>query len=246
MIKVESNVKIYFSKTYGDFKMLKGNRDIDPKKIKKIKAAIEDEGIDILKYAPIIVDEKMRIIDGQHRYQVCRELKRPVHYVVIEKADLKEVAKINSNSSSWKVKDFLNSFVDLKRPAYEKIVELRETYNVTPLVLGGLLNNGHAKVRNLKEIFCDGLIKINFLDITIIMLELLKDFEPFMDNPYSQRMLEAMAKLKDNGLYDHGKMIAKLQQTARRIDRVESVKSIIQNMEEIMNINAQKRVIIFQ
>lgn len=112
---IECSTKIYYTTNYGAFNFLKGNRDINEAKVSKIKEAIK-AGIDVLRYAPIIVNEQMEIIDGQHRYAVSRELKTNVYYVIHSSADLSIVPSINSNSTRWRTADFLNSYLDLKNP----------------------------------------------------------------------------------------------------------------------------------
>lgn len=246
MENVESAVKIYFSNRYGDFSWMKGNRDLDKIKIKKIKQAILEEDTDILKYAPIIVDSNMKIIDGQHRFTVAKELGRPVHYVVVDKMDLAQVAKINSNSSSWRVKDYLASFIDMGKAPYAKIFELTENYGGTSLTIASLLTTMRVKTTNMRELFCQGEVTTKHLDFTINLLNQAKRYTGHIVNPYSNSFLDALIKLNAGGLFNDDEMLRKLEQTTRQIDNLTSAKTIIQNMEEIMNINAKKRVIIFQ
>lgn len=56
---------------YDMFKRLEGNRFVDPKKVNKLKKSINEVG-----YIsnPIIVNEKMEVIDGQHRLEALKEL----------------------------------------------------------------------------------------------------------------------------------------------------------------------------
>jgi ParB-like chromosome segregation protein Spo0J len=63
--------KIFETRDYGMFKRLKGNRDITTNRVAIIKASIENIG-----YIsnPIICNENMEIIDGQGRYEACKEL----------------------------------------------------------------------------------------------------------------------------------------------------------------------------
>ena len=73
---------------------------------------------------------------------------------------------------------------------------------------------------------------------------MLKDFEPYMDNPFSGRMFSVMSTLKDNGKYDHQLMLKKLEASGKRIEDIGSPKTIIGQMELIINHHSQKRIII--
>jgi ParB-like chromosome segregation protein Spo0J len=65
---------------YKLFKINKLNRIVQTGHIEKLKKSIEKVGY--LKYNPIIVNEDMEIIDGQHRYFACVKLNLPIYYEV--------------------------------------------------------------------------------------------------------------------------------------------------------------------
>lgn len=39
--------------------------------------------MDLTMYSPIIVSEDFRIIDGQHRFEACKELGFPIYFLVM-------------------------------------------------------------------------------------------------------------------------------------------------------------------
>lgn len=247
MKHIESVLKIYFTREYGRFSFMRGNRDLDTRKIDKIKEDIRS-GLDILRYAPIIVNEQMEIIDGQHRFCVARDLKENVHYVINKDLTLKDVARINSRSKSWKHSDYLNSYVDLKKPAYLTLKELLDRYpRVAIPTAFKMLHSGSINSRKVSDIvdkFREGELSDAYKEFTYAICGMLKQLEPYIDNAYSSRMFEAMLQLYDNGLYDHTKMIEKLESSGLRIEDVGSTKAVIANMEAIMNYRTKSRVLI--
>jgi len=98
---VESSmVKVYFSSEYAEFNMITGNRDLSERKIKKLEKSIKS-GTDILKYSPILVTkdkkkDRYTIMDGQHRYFLCKKLKVPVHFIIIPTLSLRQIADIKT------------------------------------------------------------------------------------------------------------------------------------------------------
>lgn len=241
---VEASTKIYFTTEYGRFKFMKGNRDLVESKIKKIVKAIEG-GIDVLKYSPIIVNKDMEIIDGQHRFAVSKQLKTNVYYVIKEDADLSIVPAINSNSSKWRTADFLVSYADLGKLPYKQLQEFLRSFPKMSIPTGAkMLHAGTVSTNKAMEAFRDGLLTTDHLDDAYDFAEMLKDFEPYMDNPYSERMFKVAAILKDNGKYDHELMLKKLEASGKRIEDIGNPKTIINQMELIINHHSQKRIII--
>lgn len=242
MQHIESSTKIYWTSEYGRFKFLKGNRDLNSAKVEKIKKAIQN-GVNILKYAPIIVNDNMEIIDGQHRFAVSRELKENVYYVIQSAADLSVVPAINSNSSNWKTSDYLNSYIDLKKEHYLKLQEfMLEWVHINLATAINVCTKSDNKIA--KELFRDGEYKCDNLEEAHELSKFLFDFVPFTDNPFSSRFYEVARQMRKSEAYVHDLMIAKLKESGRRIAQVHSVKSIIEEMESIINHRLKNRIYI--
>lgn len=240
----EASTRIFFTTDYGRFKFLKGNRDINPGKVDKIKEVIQS-GIDVLKYAPIIVNEAMEIIDGQHRYAVARELKGNVYYVIHKDADLSIVPTINSNHTKWRNIDFLNSYLDLKREAYIELVAFMKAHEGISLSTAvKVFHSGTPNSSEAIEAFREGRLSMEKKDRAYHLGKLLIDFAKHTDNPYSSRFFHVMIALDGNEKYDHALMLRKLEESGRRIEDVKSVKTIIQDMESIINHRMRERVVI--
>lgn len=243
MNHLESATKIYESYDYGRFKILKGNREIDPLKIAKIVNDIES-GINILEYAPIIVNEKMEIIDGQHRYYVSKKLKQKVYYTIMLEANLSTVPLINSKSSKWRSIDFLNSYVDLKKESYGDLKVFLSKYPKINLPVAiSLYHKGRAESdKEVIELFQTGDLKNTHRDTAYKFAYLLKELEPYMLNPFSRRMFIAITSVYENGKYDHDLMLRKLKESGRRIENIDSTKSILEEMESIINYKSRERI----
>lgn len=84
-------MEIFRTNKYEIFKQLKGNREVSPKRISKIINSIKEVGYII---NPIIVNEKMEVIDGQGRLEALRILKMPVDYIIQDGIGIKECISI--------------------------------------------------------------------------------------------------------------------------------------------------------
>ena len=94
-MRKESAYNVYTTTDYGIFKRLVGNRDIPESRISKIVESIQTIG---WVHNPIIVNERMEVIDGQGRLTALQRLKMPVEYIVAEGAGNKECIYIILNN----------------------------------------------------------------------------------------------------------------------------------------------------
>lgn len=128
-----SNMQIYYSTDYSLFKLMDGNRFLNERKIKRISTHISN-GLNFLRECPIICMEKnnrLEIIDGQHRFWVSKSLKMPVYYVVTNPVSLEDIAKLNDNSERWKNHDYINLYVNNGNKNYITIQKFLDDYKIS-------------------------------------------------------------------------------------------------------------------
>ena len=121
----ETAYNVYVTKDYSIFKRLVGNRDIPESRISKIVESIQTIG---WVHNPIIVNEKMEVIDGQGRLTALQRLKMPVEYIIAEGAGNKECIYMNMNMVNWKLPDFIKSYAEQGNENYQRLLGLMEKY----------------------------------------------------------------------------------------------------------------------
>ena len=117
--------KVYVTTDYSIFKRLVGNRDIPESRISKIVESIQSIG---WVRNPIIVNEKMEVIDGQGRLTALQRLHMPVEYLIAEGAGNKECIFMNMNMVNWKLPDFIKSYAEQGNENYQRLLTLMERY----------------------------------------------------------------------------------------------------------------------
>lgn len=125
MERHESAYNVYVTKDYSIFRRLEGNRDIPESRISKIVESIQTIG---WVHNPIIVNEKMEVIDGQGRLTALQRLKMPVEYIIAEGAGNKECIYMNMNMVNWKLSDFIKSYAEQGNENYQRLLNLMKTY----------------------------------------------------------------------------------------------------------------------
>lgn len=86
---------------YNLFTKIIGNRQLDPKNVKRIKESVESIGLQ----TPIMVNYKHGIIDGQHRLQVAKELGIAIEYFVVKNFKEENIHDLQI-SKKWTAFDF--------------------------------------------------------------------------------------------------------------------------------------------
>ena len=197
--KLSERVKIYWTNNYSLFSFVKGNRDISEKKMKKIEESI-NSGLNLLPHCPIVVSEKMKIIDGQHRFMVCKKMKLPIYYVIAENIEIRDIATLNSNTDKWKQKDFIFCYIDLGIEDYKKLHEFKEKYPFSYSVSASILaeekiNDGGS---NLTEDIQEGRFKVENFDKSIEFANKYILLSDYAEKIIDRKLISAMQRLYKN------------------------------------------------
>lgn len=122
---METAYEVYVTKDYSKFKRLVGNRDIPEFRINKIVNSIQEIG---WVHNPIVVNEKMEIIDGQGRLTALERLGLPVEYIIAPGAGTKECIRMNMDMVNWKQADFIKSYAEQGNENYQRLLDLTQHY----------------------------------------------------------------------------------------------------------------------
>ncbi|WP_283640092.1 ParB/Srx family N-terminal domain-containing protein [Mesonia mobilis] len=242
------NLQIKSSTNYDDFENINGNRNLNKKKIQKIVQDIKN-GLNLLPLCPIIVyskNEKLNIIDGQHRFEASVISENPVYYVISEELDLKQIATLNSRQDKWTQMDFLRCYEKLGIEDYETLHKVMKEFHTGISTTTELLASGKVRgSKNIGEEFRSGDFKINYYDETIELLKLnhsLFDRYVFFKD---RNLISATQEIKKKGLCDFDVLKEKIKQAPMLMDRQGSTKDYIFNIERVYNHKNTNRKVIF-
>lgn len=245
----ESNLKIFYSTDYSNFRMINGNRELNAAKIKRIQKDIS-AGLDVLRYCPILVvmeNDLLKIIDGQHRFWVAKELKKPVYFVVVEKQiDLHGIAKINSNTETWKNKDFLHCYAQQGNEHYIKLQQFIDTYGFNIGMSARMLMWGSAGDGgfDINESFKSGRFTVKKWDESVRLAEACRLFEQF-PKWKSRVFVHAIYKILQSGKCNLADIHAKFVKDAESLQTQGNYKDYLTNLEAIYNKNNRIRQVVY-
>ncbi len=123
-----SDVEVYETKDYDIFKRLAGNRYTSENRIEKIIKSIGAVGrLNI----PILVNDKLEVIDGQNRLEAFRRMSLPVMFIMQKNLGVDACIEMNKNHSPWTVDDYVDGFCDQNNENYIRLRELHEKYKLS-------------------------------------------------------------------------------------------------------------------
>jgi hypothetical protein len=130
-------MKIFKTKDYEAFNILKGNRKVYPNHVSKLCESIKKKNY--LEQNPILINGNMVVIDGQHRLEACKILDIPVYWTQLDKSGIKDVHLLNTTSKNWSLTDYIDSYCETGNKHYKLLRDFSSEYKMTPSLSADLL-----------------------------------------------------------------------------------------------------------
>ncbi len=229
--------QIFYTTDYTVFKELLGNRDVDENHVKRLIKSMKEEYLEI----PIQVNQKMQVIDGQHRLAACKELGLPVFYMIMKSAGLDQTQRQNALSKKWAITDVLESFCKRGFSNYIVVKSFMEDFgftlyqSLTILTLNQLsteqtinFKSGNFEIKDLNrsKIAAKNLLK-------------LKDVVSLNDTIIFRAFFHLVTKCEE---FDVNYFIQKMQYQSQKFKKQRDRALQIENIEEIYNYRNQNKV----
>lgn len=120
---------VFETTNYNKFKFETWNRDINEKNLKKIDKSVKEVG---WKKHPIIVNDQMVVIDGQHRLFYAQTHKLPVYYVVVNGLEAKDCVDMNNVRTAWSIEDYIKLYASQGNESYILLRGILGDYSFAP------------------------------------------------------------------------------------------------------------------
>lgn len=232
--------EIKSTKNYSLFKDLAGNRSVDPARVSKIKKSILKNGWFT---NPILVNEKMEIIDGQGRFAALKELNMPIEYIVEKGIGIECCINMNTAQTNWKIMDYIGSYAERGNENYQRLVMLMEEFP-------GFGIHTYATALYQQYRFDFDIISKGYLIITPKILEKAKENLEYLNqiNPYLKGRLpgrlhtlhQAIIITKNLPGVDPDQLFNKVIMRIRNTAGWNTIGAAIQTLEEVYNYKSKK------
>lgn len=216
---------VYETTNYNLFKYLKGNRKV--KYSKKLEIAAIEVGF----LYQVLVNEKMEIIDGQNRLEVCKRLGMPVRFEIKKGAGDKEVESLNTTATKWTLRDYIEHYSEAGNEEYTKLGELLDMkITGNSAVIATAMNVNQSGAAN--AIARNGDFRFHDYENYVLFLKYVEKFKKMTKSKMSEKLFPALYKLYTFKNFDEDRFIAKLFETGNqeRISLINEYSKVLETL----------------
>lgn len=192
-----------------------------------------------------MVNEKFEIIDGQHRYLICKELDLPINYIIEKKYGLREVQILNANMKNWTANDYVNGYCDLGYKDYQVYRDFVKKYGFTNqvalLLLSGEFVSGSSN-DTITSKFKEGEFKVKDLDKSKKLAERIKSIEPYYNGYLRRSFIYAIVGMLKKDIFNFEEFLSKLKHQPTVLKDCANVTQYKELIEEIYNHRRREKI----
>jgi hypothetical protein len=231
-------MKIQQTEEYNLFKRIAGNRTINKAQVSKLFESFGNHP-ELASAAPILVNEQMQIVDGQHRLEALKKLGIPVTYVMIEGLGMRDVQILNSATKTWTPLDYAKSYSEMGYTDYDVYLQFRKKYHLSHNILMSYLSaspdesmRGHT---NTIHSFRSGGFKAADIKRANTLCQQLIDMQQYYNRGDSRAFALAFKIAASHPQYDHARMLAKTAEHPDYLKDSPYAEDYMRQLEKIYN-----------
>jgi hypothetical protein len=244
--------KVYKTNDLTIFKQIDGNRVPNLQHINRLADSIRVYG---MKCNPILVNELMEVIDGQHRLIAAKEAESFIYYIIVDGYSLNEVHTLNLNQKNWTKKDFMEGYANMGVESYIKLrnfIEKNDDFTFADCVglcsnLSGFMSSYTGSIRGGKkinqiEIFEAGTWKGKDFNLAQDWANKIRMIKPYYSGYNRTTFVGAIITLFNNKNFDFNEFMHKVRlQPTALVDCAnrEQMRTLI---EDIYNYRSRNKV----
>lgn len=209
----EHSISVFKTVDYSIFSKLSGNRELNKNHVRRLTKVIATNP-EFTKKSPIIVNQNMSIIDGQHRVAAFELVKEkegtayPIFFIVQSGATLRDARNLNVGSKPWGPIDYARVYALEGDVNYKTYLEFASRFPmVTHKIIARALGGSEAAIKD----FNTGLFQVKDEKKADTFLRALLEVETVVPTGPSQPLAFAFARVFNHPQYDHGRMLEQLQ-----------------------------------
>lgn len=231
------NVRVEETTDYDIFVKLLGNRHVDPKHVARFVTKLNKEG-NLTDIFPIVVNERMEVIDGQHRLEALRQLGWPVHYEVKKGLTITTVEALNTGVKNWTWFDYAFSYSERGNENYTRFLNLWDHFNLPYTIIRYYASAGTAQGGTSSYSFKGGDMVMDNQKETFELLKKYKEVSEAASHnthAFAQAIYDIM-RLPE---YDHKRMVDKMKKYGGELKHYKNKLDYMRAIEDIYNTYAK-------
>lgn len=241
---------VYKTDDLSIFNTIDGNRVPNLQHIKRLADSIKIYG---MKCNPILVNEKMQVIDGQHRLMAAKEVGSFVYYIILNGYTLSEVHTLNLNQKNWTKKDYMDGYANMGIESYIKLRNFflkNEDFSFTDCIsfctnvssFNQTIAQKYTNNRNPDIVFEEGTWIGNDFELAQEWANKIRMIKTYYSGYNKRIFVAAMICLLRNSVFDFNEFMHKLRlQPTALVDcaNTEQCKTLI---EDIYNFRSRNKI----
>ena len=234
---------VYSTKDYEAFSFITGNRNINKSHLEKLRKSILEMYIPV----PIVVNENLEIIDGQHRFIICKTEGLALLFIQIKGLNLTHVQKINELMRIWTAEAFMDCYCDLALESeyreyadYVEYKEFKRKYGFGHNETQAILTNQKMFSGNLSERFRNGTFKIVDIRKATNVAKRITDVGKYYQGNKRRGFVLAMLQCFAIPEYNHDRFLSKLSYQTYKLTDQPNYKQYLQIIQDIYNYHARE------
>lgn len=237
--------QVQVTKDYQRFKTLSSNRRVDMNHVKRLAKSMK-ENPHLFETRPILVNENMFVIDGQHRLRAAQENKQPVYYMVSKGITVDDTRTLNTTQANWTMMDFARSYASTGNEHYQTFLAAVSKYpNLQPTVIRFYLGGQASQNALYTQAFKNGDFVVERPNLSDIYLEQLSNIKRHLPNVQLTRAYGlAFYKLFENPeVFDYEYFLGKLENegAAALMRGSAEMKDAFRCIEDVYNYNRNEK-----
>lgn len=236
-----------------DIRISQANREIVRAQVDRLKESIQKNGY--FKGIPIIVDKDGWIIDGQHRYVACKELKIEPTIIVDGSFDI--VPIINSMQLKWGIKDYVRYYSAKGYEHYIALEQLCKAKSISPSTAYALITGKVVERPSVGRIVKHGATQQSPIKMGIFKfpdlsekglakierrIDLVFELIARLQLPKTNRLIVAISRLALDKNFSFPMMYTKLDYQMSKVHRCSTIQDYVNLLSGIYNHKNSKKV----
>lgn len=225
-------IKVEQSEDYDQFTVLKGNRRVDPRQVARLVKKMTEEG-NLTQIFPIIVNEKMEVIDGQHRLTALKQLGWPVFYETKKGLTIDTVQALNTGTKNWSWFDYAWSYSQQGNDHYTRFLNLWDHFNLPFTMLLYYVSGNHDSGRRNSH-FHNGEFEFEDQKKSFDLLTQFVEVSAAAEHG-TGKFAQAMYDIMQLPVYDHKRMVDKMEKYGGDLKGYTNKLDYMRAIEDIYN-----------
>lgn len=225
---------------YSSFVIDPSNRDVSDSHVDRLEDAITD--VYLLDAYPIVTTTERVVVDGQHRLRLAKSLGIPFYYIAGDGVTIDDVSLANDNTERYRTEDIVHVYSRMGMEPYQYLDVFALKHKGLPMgYLAHLLSRQFTGGD-----FCAGRYCINRAnhakEVADKLLDIARYKKDVLGWPSYRRAFEILAT---SPLYDHERMLKRLERTSTRLvhcGRVDEVMALLTSEIYNYNLRSDRRV----